>query len=169
MADIKTPIKTSQTAGNIYLVFLAICLIAIGGFFMWIMWASFKRANETRKWDTVPCVIIESFKNQRTIPNRNTEYQWRGKYEFEYKEQMWVGTKLESRGSKWSSKEEKVDNLATKYKVGLKTLCFVNPEFPEEAILKHDSKGAGYSIWFPGIFVLGGVGMIAGVLRKKKR
>ena len=169
MANIKTPSQTSHTAGDLYLIFLATCLIAIGGFFIWLMWSSFQRANSTREWDAVPCLMIESFKNQRVIPNRNREYQWRGKYEFEYNQQTWIGTKLESRGSKWSSKEEKVDALTAKYKVGKTVQCYVNPDFPEEAILKHDSKGAGYSIWFPGIFVLGGIGMIIGVLRKRKK
>lgn len=168
MSKQENQLSQSNIAGKIYLIFLGICLIAIGGVFMYVMWQSFQKANATRQWDEVPCVLLVSQKGERVIPNRNVEYQWQGKFQFSYQGASLIGTKLEPRGAKWTSKEEKVDAMLEKYKQGSTTICFVNPEFPEEAILKHDSRGAGYSIWFPGLFVIGGVGMIIGVLMKKK-
>jgi hypothetical protein len=39
------------------------------------------------------------------------------------------------------------------------TTCRVNPHDPDFAVLKPDSLAPGYSIWFPALFVIGGLGM----------
>ncbi|MFP6880316.1 MAG: hypothetical protein VCA34_05170, partial [Roseibacillus sp.] len=36
---------------------------------------------------------------------------------------------------------------------------------PSFAVLKRDSKAPGYSLWFPIIFVVGGLGIILGAVR----
>jgi hypothetical protein len=46
-------------------------------------------------------------------------------------------------------------------------VCFVNPADPSFAILEKDSKAVIYTIWFPGLFVVGGLGMAVQALRKK--
>ena len=38
-------------------------------------------------------------------------------------------------------------------------MAYVNPSDPDFAVLKPDTKAAGYSIWFPLLFVVGGLGI----------
>jgi hypothetical protein len=41
----------------------------------------------------------------------------------------------------------------------MRTTCRVHPRDPDFAVLKPDSLAPGYSIWFPALFVVGGLGM----------
>ena len=75
------------------------------------------------------------------------------------------------RGQRWRNSVEKVKPLLEQYPVDKKTVCFVNPERPtdpskpRQAILAHDTKAAGYSIWFPALFSIGGIGIMVGAIR----
>jgi len=66
--------------------------------------------------------------------------------------------------TKWTSRKPEVQDLISKYSVNASVFCYVNPEKPSQAILSHDSKAAGYAIWFPGLFVIGGGGIMLGAL-----
>jgi hypothetical protein len=35
--------------------------------------------------------------------------------------------------------------------------AFVNPHDPTEVLIEHETKAPGYSIWFPALFLLGGL------------
>jgi hypothetical protein len=66
-----------------------------------------------------------------------------------------------------SSHKEGTEERLEQYPVGKEVTAYVNPADPEFAILEHSSKAALYSIWFPCLFMVGGVGMIISALRKK--
>ena len=51
------------------------------------------------------------------------------------------------------------EKLAAEFPPGKMTTCRVNPRDPDFAVLKPDSLAPGYSIWFPGLFVVGGLGI----------
>jgi hypothetical protein len=157
-----------SNAGNLYLMFLGLLLVIMGSLFMYLMWTSFQRANLTRsKWLEIPCVILESKTQQlEQRPNYHPEFRWEGKYRYTFKDVDYIGTQLELRGSKSTSKQEMVDKVVEKFPLGAVVPCFVDPNNPSAAILKHDSRGSGYSIWFPGLFAVGGIGMIVGAARK---
>jgi hypothetical protein len=38
-----------------------------------------------------------------------------------------------------------------------KVEAYVNPDDPTEALLEHETKAPGYSIWFPAWFLVGGL------------
>jgi len=158
-----------SNAGNLYLIFLGVLLVAMGGFFMLIMGISYRNANLTRAWPEVSCKINHSERGSRTIPNRNTEYQWQGSYSYKMDGESYTSQRLEKRGAKWTTKVDKVDVIVEQFPVGSTKICFVNPEDKSYSILKHDSRGAGYSIWFPGLFAVGGLGMIFGAVKKWNR
>jgi hypothetical protein len=54
------------------------------------------------------------------------------------------------------------------YPPGSAQTCFVNPALPAEAVLEHASRAALYSIWFPLLFVVGGLGMLRGALKRAR-
>jgi hypothetical protein len=49
----------------------------------------------------------------------------------------------------------------------MQTVCYVNPSDPTIAILKHGTRAALYSIWFPLLFVVGGLGIAWTAIRRK--
>jgi hypothetical protein len=55
-----------------------------------------------------------------------------------------------------------VEELVATFATGSMTKCWVNPQQPSQSVLKLDTRAAGYTLWFPGLFFLGGVGMIVG-------
>ena len=161
--------KVANNAGNLYLIFLGILLVLMGGFFMFFMGLGYLRANETRSWVETECKILASdvFSEERTMGK--VDYQWRGLYEYQIDGKVYRSDRYEPRGAKWQRQQERVDKIVEKFPAGSEQKCFVNPADHSYAILKHDSRGAGYSIWFPGLFAVGGVGMIVGAIRKWNR
>jgi len=158
--------KSVSNAGNLYLIFLGLLLFAMGAGFMFIMWLSFQRANHTRTWKEVPCRILKSeIKTEERIAGK-LEYQWNGEYTYELEGEDYVSTRFELRGNKWSSQKDRIEAVVRKYPAGKSAVCYVDPKDITFSILKHDSKAAGYNIWFPGLFALGGVGMIFGAVKK---
>lgn len=153
-------------AGRLYLIAIALLLMAAGGVFFWLMWRSYDRAADQRDWVEVECQIIESGLSMRQISaNVRPEYRFSVFYVYQYEGKGYSSKQYSFRGSPWSSNEKKAQKLADKFPKDEASLCYVNPADPESAVLKRDSKGAGYSLWFPLIFVVGGLGMIIGALR----
>jgi hypothetical protein len=46
----------------------------------------------------------------------------------------------------------------------MNTKCLVHPQNPALAVLKPDSLAPGYSIWFPGLFMIAGLGITINAL-----
>lgn len=155
----------ASNAGAFYLMFIGAMLALIGGVFVWLLLASYGQAKETREWATVECVIIESGIEERMAKNISREFKWRVGYKYQFEGKDYIGDKLGLRGQRWSNSRDRAQGLMEEYPVGSRQVCFVNPEAPEEAILEHDTKAAGYTVWFPGLFVLGGAGMMIGAIR----
>ena len=162
--------ERSSTAGRLYLVFIGLATALLGLLFVWLMGRSYLRAHAMRSWPEVPCKILASeLKDRRIDPNGATEYQFAVQYGYEWQGQALIGDRHTWRGSLWSSKKEKSAELMKEFPAGSQSTCRVDPSNPTFAVLKMDSQAAGYSIWFPGLFVIGGLG-IAGraVFRKDK-
>ena len=133
---------------------------------MVFMWLSYDKANSTREWPSVSCEMVSSMRYAEERTPGKLEYQWRGQYLYSIDGKPYIGERYEPRGAKWTTKVEKVDAIVEAFPAGEKAVCYVDPKNHGYSILKHDSRGAGYSIWFPGLFAVGGLGMIVGALRK---
>lgn len=113
-----------------------------------------------RTWPEVACTILSSEVEERQH-DENSPPEFRHDLSFGY---VWngeaqTGDHLTLRGSPWSSKHDLVEERAAAYSVGKTTACYVNPNNPKFAVLKLDSLAPGYSIWFPALFVVGGLGI----------
>ena len=159
--------ETSSTGTRVYLSIIGLLLAVVGGVFLALMWRSFQRAREVEQWPVVPCTILRSAVDERQIdPNGPVERRFSVLYGYQ-----WEGANRDSelwklRGSGWTSKGENVQALVARYPEGSAQKCRVNPGDPEIAVLELESKAPGYSLWFPGIFVVGGIGMIVGAWRR---
>mgnify|MGYP000037558479 FL=1 len=131
---------------------------------------SFLRARETRTWPEVSCVIISSEIGVRQHDeNSPQEFRQNLSFGYEWQGQSRTSDRLTLRGSPWSSKRVLAEERVAQYPAGKNTTCRVNPADPNFAILKLDSLAPGYSIWFPALFVIGGLGISLGAVMGKNR
>ncbi len=161
---------TSPLAGRILLVVMGLIVAALGFLFIWLMGRSYLRAKEMRSWPQVPCVIISSETEERkNDPDSATEYRQAISFGYEWKGEAYTADHLTLRGSPWTSKPDVREKRAAEFPAGTATQCWVNPADPTAAYLKPDSLAPGYSIWFPGLFVIGGLGIAISAIRGVKR
>lgn len=159
------------TGARIYLSLIGLLLAAIGAVFSWLMWRSFDRAREIDHWPVVPCAILESeVESRRDDPDwpreMPQEFRFRVLYQYD-----WGGGTFESeryglRGASWKSRPEAAEGLVARYPRGSVAECRVNPAAPAEAVLEGESRAPGYSLWFPLLFLVGGLGIILGAWRR---
>jgi len=151
---------TGNLGGRLFLAGIGLALALAGGFFCWLMWRSFTRAHEMRAWPQVPCLVLVSEIEERQIdPSSSPETRFKVEYGYEWQGQPFTSEHWGWRGNPWSSERSKAETLVNKYPVGSRSVCFVNPQQPDFAVLQPDSQAAGYSIWFPALFVVGGLGI----------
>lgn len=159
----------SQRAGSWYLTAVGLALCFISGIFLWLMTRSYLRARDMTTWPQVPCLVLSSEVNERRIADNVApdfrlavlyRYQFEGK---DYESKLWS-----LRGSMPRTERAPVEKLVKQFPQGSRQNCWVNPQDPKIAVLKVDSRAAGYSLWFPGLFFLGGLGMIWGAWRRPR-
>lgn len=159
----------SANAGRIVMLLVALSLIAIGVLFILLMGRSYLRAKEMRDWPVVPGVVLQSSIEQRQHdPYSPPEFSHQLTYGYEWQGEAHTGERISLRGVKWSSKRQAVVASFERYPVGSAVECHVNPSEPEIAVLELDSLAPLYSIWFPALFAVGGIGMMVTVLRRPK-
>ena len=148
---------------------MGLFLMAAGGFFMWYLWAFYAKSSRMDNWVETPCVIEKSeIDDSGLTQHYGTKYKLVTEYRYEFEGKEYLGTRF-SRIQPASSQKDKIESKQRPFPVGVSTVCFVDPESPGSAVLKKDSKASIYSIWFPGLFVFGGFGMIISVLRSMRR
>ena len=162
-------VARSSLSTRLYLTLVGLLLAGAGSVFFWLMLRSFQRARHLEDWPVVPCVILESATEDRQIdPNSAPEYRFKVSYGYEWDGHTYRSRLVKLRGSGWSSKRDIADAYMERYPEGSHKECHVNPDQPGEAVLEMESKAPGYSLWFPAIFVVGGVGMIVGAWRPRR-
>jgi hypothetical protein len=160
--------ERSSAAGRLYLVFIGLATASFGLLFIWLMGRSYLRAHAMRTWPEIPCVILASeIKDRRIDPNSAPEFQFSVQYGYEWQGQALTGDHYTWRGSSWSSRKDEVEKLVKTFGTGSQQTCRVDPANPSFAVLKMDSQAAGYSIFFPGLFVIGGLGIAGRALWRK--
>lgn len=146
---------------------MGLFLIVVGAFFVWRMWLSYEKAQVTRQWNEVPCRIVSSrVVSARPTPNSAPAHHVEVRYEYEFAAAIHHSTRIRQVEAAPTQHLEDAQQKQQNYPPGAERRCFVNPAAPDEAVLEHASRAALYSIWFPLLFVVGGVGMLGGALRR---
>lgn len=160
----------SPYGGRWYIAFIGLSLAIIGGLFVFLMARSFTRAKEMRHWPKVPCVILASeLEERRHDPNSPIEYRHRLSFGYEWHGQRLLGEKTTLRGNPWTNKRNLAEERLAEFPLGMRTECLVYPQNPELAVLKPDSLAPGYSIWFPALFMIAGLGITVNALAGHRR
>ncbi len=154
----------------VFLVVFGLVTAGIGGLFTGLMWDSFQRASAMHGWPQVEAVILSSEVEERRHDEYSSkEYRVKLLYGYEWEGEGMTGELLTARGNPWSKDLARIERSLEKFPVGIKTTAYVNPAEPDYAVLKPDSKAAGYSIWFPLLFVVGGLGIVVRALVRRAR
>jgi hypothetical protein len=159
----ETPQISNQLSGlaaRLWMALMGLVLTAAGSFFCWWLFATWQKAARMDSWISTPAVILSS----EVVPWRYSdysmvEYQPRIRYRYEA-----AGMARESehirRVAIRSSQESSAREWVEKFPAGALITAWVDPKNPEMSVLKKDSKAALYSIWFPALFVAGGLSML---------
>lgn len=154
------PAPNSAPSGRWFLFALGLVLALIGTLFVWLLGRSYLRARQMHQWPEIPCTILASEIEVRVHdPQSPTEYRHRVIYGYNWQGEARSSERFSLRGSPWSSKRGLIEKRAADFPVGGSSRCRINPADPDFAVLKPDSLAPGYSIWFPGLFVVGGLGI----------
>lgn len=157
---------TSTVGAKCIKVSMGLLLVVAGSIFVGVLWNSYQRAEETRHWTPVDAVIIASVLiTDRPTPHSPLYYRADLKYRYTLEGKTWEGTHIQ-RVEGPSSNRDKANDRVKKYPVGKVVTCYVNPAKRGMAVLEHSTRAALYSLWFPGLFVIGGAGMIWSALRR---
>ncbi|RFC49046.1 MAG: Protein of unknown function DUF3592 [Verrucomicrobia bacterium] len=165
----QTPIlTTAPLPARAWKVFLGLTLVSAGSFFCWWLFATWQKAARMDSWLPVRAMVLSS----KVVPWQFNEfsqirYQPRIRYRYES-----AGAPRESerirRVAIRSAHPEQAAAWVEKFPQGALVTAWVDPANPDSAVLKRDSKAALYSIWFPALFVAGGLGMILSALRPSR-
>ena len=157
----------ASNAGRWWLAAMGLFLALAGMTFTWVLWRAYSRAEETRAWIATPCTITTStIRSERPSPNSNIAHRIDVRYLYQFNGQNHTGTRIK-RVDGATTHDERAQATLTTYPIGLQTVCYVNPSDPTIAILKHGTRAALYSIWFPLLFVVGGLGIAWAAIRRK--
>lgn len=168
-SPISQPRSRDDRAGRWFLAILGLAVALVGALFVWLLARSYMRAREMRAWPEVPCVILTSeVEERRHDENSPMEFSHNISFGYEWQGEPLTGDHSTLRGRSWSSKREVAEERVAAYPAGSNSTCRVNPANPEFAVLKPDSLAPGYTLWFPGLFVVGGF-MITYRSAKKRR
>ena len=143
---------------------LGLVIAAMGSFFCLALMKGFNHARETHSWVETPCQIVNSqVIEHRPTPNSPMSYIPKIEFTYSYEGTDYSGDKIKRVDGPTNHREKADDTVATWPKG--KSVCFVNPKDPATAILKQSTRAPGYSMWFPGLFIVGGLGIVVGTIR----
>jgi len=154
--------QSRNSGGRWFLCLIGVMLVVIAVLFQWLMLRSYLNAKKTREWPQAEAFVVRSSIEDRHISGSAPEARLFIRYEYRYDGVDYISGNVSSRGSKWSRERSAVTSLLVEYPVGSSHPVWVNPTSPDVAPLKHDTKAAGYTLWFPAVIMVGGCGIIWG-------
>jgi hypothetical protein len=153
-------------SSTVFLVMLGLAIAGVGGLFTGLMWKSYQRAVEQHGWPKVDAVVLSSeIEEWEENEFSSMEYRLKILYGYEWKGERKTADRYDFRGNPKYNKRNKIESLSEGFPVGKKIQIYVNPNDADFTMIKPDSKAAGYSIWFPMLFVVGGLGISIKAIR----
>ena len=150
---------SSNWGGRLWMAGMGLAMAAAGAFFGWFLWKNFDVARVMDAWVETPCQIVASTIDDSQIDQHfETKFEFQVSYRYEFEGQAYLGEQAKSKPVV-AGVRKKLEKWERRYPTGTSAVCFVNPDQPSEAVLERDTKASIYSLWFPGLFVVGGLGV----------
>jgi hypothetical protein len=165
------PNKTTNS-GRIGLTVLGLVLIIAGGVFTKVLWVAYQRVVEVRDtWAPASTIInISEFEEVKDDMNATPVYEVKIKYSYTVDLQNYDSYRVtradankEAKITRTVKDKSVAEALVAKYPLGQPVRCYINPLDTKQAVLEFGHMGSLYSIWFPLLFVVGGLGMIINI------
>ncbi|MEM7697846.1 MAG: DUF3592 domain-containing protein [Verrucomicrobiota bacterium] len=149
----------SQIGGRLWKTCLGLLVAGAGWIFVLYLWGSYQRAKVMDDWVEVPASIVSSEIDDSALTQRGTpKYRLDVRYDYVFEGKDYRGNRV-TRLPVESGHLGKVQKKQEDFRTGQVVSAFVNPQEPSTAVLKRDTKAPLYSIWFPFLFVFGGLGI----------
>ncbi|MFT4551178.1 MAG: hypothetical protein ACI8XO_002800 [Verrucomicrobiales bacterium] len=163
------PVQRPKTIGSLLGgVGLGLLVATMGTIFVFAMIHGYDRAVETREWTEVPMTITKSEVFDQRIDSGPREYKAIVEYAFAFGGKQLSGAGIK-RTEGFTKHKSKADRIINRYPVGSTGTAWVNPQDPQQTVLKHNTKAVIYTVWFPGLFVIAGLGIAVGSIRSHLR
>lgn len=161
-APIVSPRAPRASVGaRILLTIIGLTLAAAGIAFTWFLWHAYQRALETDGWTATPCVIRNAHVEE-TRENLSSPIQYAPSvlYNYTVESENRESSRIRRVPGQTFKERAEADAIIAKYPANQGAICYVNPDNPNEAILQRETHASVYSIWFPLLFFVGGMGMV---------
>ena len=158
----------SPRKSQVFLIGLGLVIAMIGGMFCFWMARAYLRVKAVDAWPEAHCMMLKSEVVEfRPVPNVAPRYRLDVDYFYTFNDKTYHSGKVRSR-VRVTTDRKKAEDWQSAHEAGSESVCFVNPADPADAILEKESKAVGYTIWFPALFVVGGLGMAVQAVRKSR-
>lgn len=150
----------SHWGGRLWMSGMGLTLAAAGAFFFWFLWKNYAVAGRMDHWAETPCEIVASTVDGSAMDQHfQTKYEFQVTYRYEWEGRTLLGDRAKSKPVV-AGIRKKLDSWESRFPTGRQTVCYVNPDDPAQAVLERDTKASIYSLWFPALFVVGGLGIV---------
>lgn len=167
--DPPAPAMATPRQSRAFLVGLGLVLAAIGALFCFWLGRAYLRIKAVDTWPETRCMLLKAeIVEFQPVPNVAPRYRLDVDYFYTFNDRTYHSDKVRGR-VRTTTDRAKAEAWQSAHEAGSEATCFVNPVDPAIAILEKDSKAVGYTIWFPALFVIGGIGMAVQALRKHPR
>lgn len=160
---ITAPRHRTSLGARFLLTAVGLILAAAGGFATYGLWRAYHLACEPDSWPQTACVIRASTVEMRDVMNHPTQFVPVVTYSYLFDQVSYESTQIRRIPGQTFKHRKQAEEIVAKYPPGQATVCYVNPAEPKTAVLQRESHGSIYSIWFPLIFVVGGLGMVINI------
>lgn len=173
-----SPSKSYSLPHYIVAILLGGIMVAIG----WsttkmLVWTPMSSYLAARSWQQIPCTIQESRLGRATGPKRDgRESRIEVTYTYSLRGREYSSSRYDLLGAYTTTDQREKREILARYPKGTRTLCWVNPENPQEAVLKRDFSadylvGSLFSLFIPaGLVAIGwSLSQVFGVQKRLNR
>ncbi len=171
-SDSSKPVLGREKTGvfsRILMFLFGSVFLSIGSIFLWIsVLQPILKSYRSGEWPTVPATVVRSELEERS-DSEGTTYRILIEMRYVYEGKEYTGGSFNFNNVASSGRDSKMAVLRD-YPVGKETICYVNPDRPEEAVLSRKIPGMTYLMGlFASVFVLiGGGVLLAAVFANRK-
>ena len=162
---ITSPKSPRATVGaRLLLTAVGLLLAAAGIAFTLVLHRAYERASEPYTWTETACVIRNSTVEEvRETLSDPVQYAPSILYNYLMDDVSHESTRIRRVPGQTFKDRAQAEAIVAKYPTGQGAVCYVNPNNPDEVILMRDTRSSIYTIWFPLLFVVGGLGMVINI------
>ncbi len=157
-----SPGKDSGKKSPATLIGVIFTLVGAGLLIFWFL-PTFTKAQASRNWQKTSCTIIFS-RVKAHAGDDSTTYSVDVFYRYKVAGREYKSNRYRHFGGSSSGHEAKAE-VVQRYPPGSEQVCYVDPESPEDAVLKPGVGWAGLLGLIPGVFLLVGVALLIGRMR----